>query len=163
MNNLQVTPEGIKLIHSFEKCVLKAYKCPAGKWTIGWGNTFYENGKPVKQGDVITQERADKLFEAILSGFVKMAQKAITSNVTASQFSAFVSALYNVGPGEPGKKAGLIWLLDGRPSTLLRKINANPNDPAIRQQFLAWVSPGSGYENGLRRRRKAEADLYFNA
>lgn len=163
MTVLKTTAEGIKLIHSFEECRLQAYKCPADKWTIGWGNTYYEDGSPVRPGQVITQERADELFANILPGFEAMARKAITAPITGNQFSAFVSALYNVGPGRPGVKGGLIKLEDGRPSTLLKRINANPNDPTIRNAFLMWVSPGTEFTNGLRRRRKEEAALYFKA
>ena len=158
---MKTNEQGIKILHEFESCRLKAYKCPAGVWTIGWGNTFYEDGKPVKEGDTITQQRADHLFEAILAGFESIALKAITSKVNTNQFAAFVSALYNIGGG--GKtKSGLIRLTNGNPSTLLRKINANPNDPTIRDEFMKWVSKGSAFERGLTRRRAAEANLYFS-
>jgi len=158
---MKTNAKGIKLLHDFESCRLKAYLCPAKKWTIGWGNTFYEDGSPVREGDVITQTRADKLFEIILSGFENMASKAIVSKVNSNQFSAFVTALYNIGHG--GKtKSGLIKLTNGNPSTLLRKINENPSDPTIKDEFMKWVSAGTSFTNGLIRRRKAEADLYFS-
>ena len=52
---------GREKIESFEGCVLKAYKArPAEKyWTIGYGHY----GPDVKEGDVITKERADELFK----------------------------------------------------------------------------------------------------
>lgn len=157
----KTNPKGINILHEFESCRLKAYRCPAGIWTIGWGNTFFENGTPVKEGDAITQQRADSLFLFVLARFEDQAQKAITSEVNENQFSAFVSALYNIGAGS-SQKSGLIRLKDGQPSTLLRKINANPNDLTIRDEFLKWVSPGTAFTNGLRRRREAEANLYFS-
>ena len=46
-----MTDKGIELIKYFEGCKLEAYKCPAGKWTIGIGATYYTDGTPVKQGD----------------------------------------------------------------------------------------------------------------
>jgi lysozyme len=159
--SLKTNKAGIKILHDFESCKLKAYKCPAGVWTIGWGNTTYENGQPVKEGDVITQQRADSLFSFILAGFEDQANKAITSSVNENQFSAFVSALYNIGVGS-SRKSGLIRLKTGAPSTLLAKINRNPSDPTIRDEFMKWVSAGTSFENGLRRRRAAEANLYFS-
>ena len=54
---MKIGTEGIKLIKSFEGCVLSAYKCPAEIWTIGWGHT-----KDVYEGMTITQEEADSLF-----------------------------------------------------------------------------------------------------
>lgn len=158
---MKTNAAGIKILHEFESCKLKAYKCPAGVWTIGWGNTFYEDGSRVKEGDVITQERADSLFLFILTRFEEQARRAITSNVNDNQFSAFVSALYNIGPGS-AQKSGLIRLKNGQPSTLLKMINLNPNTPGIRDQFMLWISKGTPYERGLRRRRAAEADLYFS-
>lgn len=44
----------VALISKAEGCRLKAYKCPAGVWTIGWGRT-----ERVRRGDTCTQERAD--------------------------------------------------------------------------------------------------------
>ena len=46
-------------------------------------------------------------------------------------------------------------------STLLKKVNANPNDPTIRYEFMKWISKGTIFEKGLRKRRKEEADMYF--
>ena len=157
---MKTNAKGIKLLHDFESCRLTAYKCPAGVWTIGWGNTFYENGLSVKEGDKITQERANNLFLFVLAKFEDQARLAITSNVNENQFSAFVSALYNIGPGS-SKKSGLIRLKTGVPSSLLKLINFNPNAAGIRDHFMTWVSKGSAFEKGLTRRRKAEADLYF--
>lgn len=159
---MKTNQKGIALIHSFEDCILTAYQCPAKVWTIGWGNTFYEDGKPVKQGDVITQERADQLFANVLDKFENQLFNALQDVVLAgNQFSALVSFLYNVGPGSV-QKDGLIRLRTGQPSTLLRKVNFNPKDLSIRDEFMKWVSKGSISENGLTRRRKAEADLYFS-
>ena len=77
---------GIKLIHSFETCVLKPYRCPAGIPTIGWGNTFYEDGTKVTMKDPpITQERADKLFEHILKDFEKYVDSYCIDTVNQNQ------------------------------------------------------------------------------
>ena len=45
MKVTKTSEEGIELIKSFEGLVLKPYKCSAGVPTIGYGNTFYENGR----------------------------------------------------------------------------------------------------------------------
>lgn len=162
MQNKKTNATGRALIKKYESLELTAYLCPAKKWTIGYGNTFYEDGTPVKKGDTITPERAEKLFSNILSDFEKKANAAITSDVTDNQFAAFVSVLWNNGPGAKGKKSGVVVLKNGNPSTLLRRINANPNDPKIGAAFLSWCSPGSSFENGLRKRRAAEYKLYIS-
>ena len=51
-----------ELIKKWEGLSLKAYKCPAGVWTIGYGTTFYPDGSKVKEGDTCTKEEADGLL-----------------------------------------------------------------------------------------------------
>lgn len=147
---MTVNKEGLKLIKSFEGCRLAAYKCPAGVWTIGYGNTFYEDGTKVKEGDKISQERADELFANILEKkFAEPVRKLLTKTLNNNQFSAIVSFAYNLGTGNL------------KSSTLLKKVNANPADASIRTEFGKWVKAGGKVLQGLVRRRAAEADLYF--
>jgi len=56
---MTITQDAIDLMHRYEGLRLDAYLCPANVWTIGYGNTFYENGAKVKQGDKITKQRAN--------------------------------------------------------------------------------------------------------
>jgi lysozyme len=146
---MKLNDAGIKLMHDFEGCKLTAYLCPANKWTIGYGNTYYENGKPVKQGDSITQERANQLFENIAQDFAKRVRALLRVIINENQFSALVSFAYNAGVANLNK------------STLLRKVNANPADPTIDTEFLKWDKANGKVLAGLTRRRKAESKLYF--
>ena len=157
--NYRASLIGKQLIKKFEKCILKAYKHKGDRWTIGWGNTFYEDGTPVKEGDVITKERADRLFNNVLSMFENDVNFLLSSTVVKQwQFDSLVSFAYNVGSDidQDLKPEGL------GDSTLLKLVKKNPNNPMIRNEFMKWTSPGSAFENGLRIRRKEEADLYFN-
>ena len=147
---MKVSQVGIKLIQTFESCRLQAYQDSKAIWTIGWGNTQYENGIRVKKGDVLTQQRADELFATILISFEYGVNKRVGASVTQGMFDALVSFSYNLGLGNLAK------------STLLKKVNANPSDATIRTEFMKWVNKGSSFEKGLTRRRKAEADLYFS-
>jgi lysozyme len=147
---MKVNKEGIELLHHFESCKLEAYLCPAKVWTVGWGNTRYEDGTPVKLGDKITQERADELFLNILNTFEKGVASRVKKELNSNQFSALVCIAYNIGLGNFGA------------STLLKRVNANPSDPDIRNQFGVWNKSKGVVLNGLVRRRKAEADLYFS-
>lgn len=137
------------LIRKFEGCYLKAYKCSANKTTIGYGNTFYEDGSAVKMGDIITQDRADSLFLIILNDFAAKVKPLIKVQVNDNQFGALLSFAYNCGVGSLSK------------STLLKKVNANPNDASISLEFAKWDKAGGKVLLGLTRRRKAESDLYF--
>ena len=146
---MKVNKLGIDMMHHFEGCRLQAYQCSAKVWTIGWGNTYYQDKKPVKQGDKVTQDQADELFEMIMNEFAIEVRNALTKEVNENQFSALVCFAYNVGIGNLKK------------STLLRKVNVNPNDETIALEFAKWNKAGGKVLNGLVRRRKAEADLYF--
>ena len=142
---MKINEKGLDLIKSFEGLRLEAYLCPAGVWTIGYGHT-----KGVKKGMKITKEKADELLMEDLQKFQKGVEK-LTSKVelTDNQFSALVSFAFNLGLGN----------LEN--STLLKKVNRNPNDETIRNEFMKWIYAGGKPLEGLKRRRKHEADLYF--
>ena len=146
---MNITPQARALIRKYEGCRLTAYLCPANKWTIGWGSTFYEDGSVVKKGDKITQERADKLFISLLDKFAAELCPTITAKINDNQFAALLSFAYNAG------------ITRFRNSTLRRLVNANPNNAAIRDEFMKWVNRGTPSERGLTRRRTEEANLYF--
>jgi lysozyme len=148
---MKLNESGKSLIKSFEGCRLTSYKCSANHDTIGYGNTFYEDGTKVKPGDKITQERANELFEIIAKDFADKVKPLIKKDLTENNFSAIVSFAYNVGVGNL------------KSSTLLKKVNINPSDETIRAEFMKWVRAGGKELTGLKRRRKAEADLYFKA
>lgn len=148
---MKVSDKGIALLHKFEGCKLEAYLCPAKVWTIGYGNTFYLDGTPVKEGDKITQEQANELFKNILVNFEKCVLKALgKTKVNQNQFDALVSLTYNIGCGAMAK------------STVMRLTKANPNDPAIANAFLMWNKIKGKVSNGLQRRRAAENELYYS-
>lgn len=129
--------------------VLKPYLCPAGIWTIGVGCTFYENGAPVKKDDPpISKERAISLFKNLLSKFEAVVNKNVKKTLSQNQFDALVSFVFNVGNGAFIK------------STLLKRVNANPSDPAIGLEFAKWRNVNGKPHKGLEARRKREYQLY---
>ncbi|SDK34919.1 lysozyme [Catalinimonas alkaloidigena] len=154
---MQLNSQGIALIRSFEKFEPQAYLCPAGCWTLGWGNTRWENGRPVKPGETITRERAERLFHYWLDRFSDDVRSLLKVKVNENQFSALVSFAYNVGSDIDADD-----IAEGLgDSTLLKRVNANPSDPAIAAEFAKWKRSNGHVLNGLVRRRAAEATLYF--
>ena len=147
-----INQAGIDLIQRYEQCVLTAYRNDAAEpWTIGCGNTYYADGQPIKQGDTLTQSQADTLFLTILNrDFVRPVDEAVTSSINANQFSALCSLSYNIGTGA------------FRRSTLLTLVNINPDDSAIRMEFMRWNKAFGRVLQGLTNRRRAEANLYFS-
>lgn len=140
---MKTSDKGIGLIKRFEGLRLKAYLCPAGKPTIGYGHT-----KGVKLGDVITEEEAEQL---LLEDLIVVENEINKHNldINQNQFDALVSFVYNVGVG------------NFRTSTLLKKIKANPNDKTIANEFKRWVYSNGKRLPGLVKRREEEAKLYF--
>ena len=90
---------GINLIKKYEGCKLTAYLYPALVWTIGFGNTFYEDGTKVKEGDTITKQRAEDLLKFILVGFEKNVDTFCIDSINQNQFDAILSFCYNCGVG----------------------------------------------------------------
>lgn len=141
--------EGKKLIKDFEGLKLEAYLDVGGVPTIGYGTIKYPNGNRVKIGDKITKEQADEYFESDIKYFTKNVSKAVSANLNSNQFSALVSFTYNLGIGNLSK------------STLLKRVNLNPNDPEIANEFAKWINVNGKPVNGLKRRRQEESKLYF--
>ena len=141
---MKTSQKGIDLIKAFEGLSLKAYICPAGIATIGYGHT--EN---VVQGQRITEQIAEDLLKADLSDTEQGVSRLVRRKLSQYQFDALVSFVYNCGTGNFLK------------STLLKKVRINPNDPTIAAEFAKWIHAGGKPLEGLRRRRLAEAELYF--
>lgn len=147
---MKLNTAGYRLICRFEGFSSKPYLCSAKVPTIGYGNTYYQNGKRVTLLDKpITELEAFEMFKTIADKFAAKVSELVTAPLDQSQFNAVVSLTYNIGPANFAK------------STLLRKINFNHNDPSIRAEFLKWNKAGGQVLKGLTIRRKAESEIYF--
>jgi lysozyme len=150
MKIFKASQKGIDLIKQFEGLKLKAYKCPAGIPTIGYGNTYYPNGTKVKLTDApITKEKAEELLKFIVTPYEKAVDTFCRDDINQNQFDALVSLAYNIGVGNLQK------------STLIKKVNINPNDSSIKAEFAKWNKAAGKVLLGLTRRREAESNLYF--
>jgi lysozyme len=141
---MKTSQKGIDLIKSFEALVLKSYLCPAGKLTIGYGHT-----KDVVAGTRITEPQAEEFLREDLEESEQYVSKYVKRKLTQYQFDALVSFVFNCGVGNFLK------------STLLKKVKINSNDQSIAIEFSKWIHADGKPLEGLRRRRKAEAELYF--
>jgi GH24 family phage-related lysozyme (muramidase) len=140
-----------KIVREFEGCVLNAYRCPAGIWTIGWGSTTID-GKAVREGQAISQAQADAQLDTDLQRFYDALVRAIPAvgGWSSNRAAALVSWVYNVGVGAM------------QDSTLRRRILAGEHPPAVVQQELPRWNRADGVElPGLTRRRAAEVALFL--
>lgn len=151
-----VPKSGLDLIKKFEGIELHAYPDPltgGEPWTIGYGSTFYANGTKVKKGDKITQQQAD--FELVANckkSFLPPLQKIPYYNdMDNFQKGALLSFAYNLGAGFYG----------ARNFETITRVLKNKEWGSMRKALVLYVNPGSNVTEGLRRRRNAEADVWF--
>lgn len=138
----RISETGLALIKQWEGLRLRAYRCPAGVWTIGYGHTGN-----VRAGMEITEEGADALLVSDLATFERAVARAVKVPLTQHQFDALVSFAFNVG------------VEAFRKSTLLRKLNAL-DYAAVPGELAKWVHAGGRKLDGLVNRRAAEAGLW---
>ncbi|MGL5787523.1 MAG: lysozyme [Bacteroidales bacterium] len=141
---MKISEKGIQLIKEFEGCRLTAYKCQAGRWTIGYGHT----GRWVIEGLSITQKQAEEWLIVDCNQVIKLLRAEYIGPLRQCQLDALISLGFNIG----------VEAL--RSSTLMRKLKRNTNDPTIVEEFNRWVYVKGVVSNGLVRRRAAEAKLY---
>lgn len=153
-----IGPEGLELIKQKEGFKANPYLCPARVATIGYGATYYPKnysvvalrGKRVTLNDpAISEETACVLLKTMLKSYEQGVNSFTRDDINQNQFDALTSFAYNLGTGA----------LKG--SNLLKKVNKNPNDLSIREEFLKWVYANGKLLKGLQVRRVQEANLYF--
>ena len=139
-----ISKNGLDLIKHFESLQLKAYKCSANVWTIGYGHT-----KNVKEGDRISQDQANCFLMQDLYSVERAIVRLVKVKLNLNQFDALCSLIFNIGISAFNK------------STLLAKLNTGDYVGAA-EQFRRWNKVNNVVMAGLVRRRQAEEDL-FNA
>jgi lysozyme len=147
-----ITMVGVSMIAEYEQgpgggVALRAYRCPAGVWTCGWGETA-----GVGPESRWTKHYADQRFCDSLGERVAAVRAMVTAPATAHQLAALVSLAYNIG------NAGL-----QRSSVLMAH---NRGDPlAAARSFALWnkatVNGALTVLPGLVARRAREAALYL--
>lgn len=147
----------IDLIKSFEGLKFEPYHGeadPLNVFTIGYGTIKYPpnylDGKNVGLNDpAITEDLAEQFLIYYIKQKVAAIDNFVRTDLSDNKYGALISFAYNLGEGAL------------RSSTLLKKVNANPIDTSIRDEFMKWVHSNGEVVAGLQRRRAAEADLYF--
>lgn len=148
--DMVISKAGLDLIKKHEGFRNHPYLCPAGVPTIGYGTTFYPDGTKVTMDDPpVTQLKATEYLLEVVEQFEQGVKSVVTSDITQNQFDALVSFAYNLG------------MANLRRSTLLKKVNENPNDPSIKDEFLRWINANGKPLKGLKKRRNMEAWVYF--
>lgn len=143
---MHISDKGLDLIKRFEGFRDTAYLCPAGVWTIGYGHTH-----DVKEGDTISQDKAEELLREEVAAKYEPIVAANTDSLelTQGQFDALVSFVYNVGA------------YNFETSHLLTHLKAGDIEGAAAQ-FERWNRAGGKVLDGLTARRAAERELFLS-
>lgn len=166
--------KGILFIQNEEGCRLNAYQDKGGVWTIGYGNTYYLDGTPVKGGDTILQSGANALFEKLTPIYESTVNTI--PNLLQNQFNACTSLCWNIGH-EAFTTSSLYKKLISDPNSPDRINTVDMTDIHVQQQikikeldsihlityyFLLWHNDAGMFDIDLFNRRWREALMYFN-
>ena len=146
-----VSKNGLDLIKEFESFKSKPYLCPSQKATIGFGSTYYPDGKKVTlQDKEITEEKAFEILEYIANkDFGSNINKVVKVPLNQNQFDALVSLIYNIGSTQ---------FVGG---TVDDKLNAGNTSAAI-ETWKKYRFDNGKVVSGLVNRRNAEVALFLS-
>jgi lysozyme len=147
---LKTSKKGMEFIRKYEGFRAKKYTCAGGFPTIGIGTVIDTKAEEWLLTATITESQAYDLLQKDLAQFERVVNSSVIKPITQNQFDALISFVYNMGPNAFKK------------STLLKKVNLNPIDPLIADEFRKWRKAGGKINDGLVKRREAEIALYFS-
>lgn len=147
---MRISERGIDFIKKFEGCDLTAYRNAGEQYlTIGYGHY----GADVRNGQTITQAEADILLRNDLNNYyVPYVERyknegLIIFDLNQNMIDALTSFAYNNGVGEGGLKT----LVRGR------------DKMTVANKMLEYYHSGSPiHDEGLKRRRRAERELFLS-
>lgn len=139
---MKASGNALELIKKFEGCKLRAYDCPAGVCTIGYGHT-----EGVYSGMTISQDDAERFLQQDVEKVEKVINASVLVPLNQNQYDALVSFVFNVGA-----QAFLR-------STLLARLNYGAFK-VVPYEFNRWVHIGGQFSLGLQNRRNAEVALF---
>lgn len=139
----------LPLIKEFEGFRSAPYADMVGVPTIGYGSTYYSDGRRVSLSDpsISEAQASELLVDRIRKDFLPTVQSSCPNLQTRNQVAALISFTYNLGA----------TALHG--STLRKKVEACDFTGAS-EEFLKWDMAGGREVAGLKRRRCAEKDLF---
>jgi len=139
----------VRLIKQFEGFSAKAYLCPAGKWTIGYGQVVGKQNVPdvtESQAEVWLRDEAKKI-----DSFLSTQLPGV--KLSDDQRGALISFVYNVG------------MSAFKHSTLKKRLLAGASDAEIAEAWRMWkkitVDGKKQTSKGLVKRRALEIGAYL--
>ena len=154
INDTAVIAAALPIIREFEGFKPKAYLCPSGIPTIGYGTTVYPNGHSVQLSDQeITRKEGESYLCHDAAQKLNAIQNAWAREPTINQAAAMLSLSYNIG------------VVALRSSTVVRRFNDGDIKGAA-DAFLMWDKINDHgrlvVSDGLKHRRQAERALFLS-
>lgn len=145
----EMSPNGINLLKSFERCVLHPYNDGYGYMTIGWGHLI----KPGEHFTTITQQQADDMFIEDIKPYETTVSYSVQVPINQNQFDALVDFTYNEGQG---------GFLHSSVLEFLNKKQYQTAADALTMYNKVHVNGKLVTSNGLTKRRAAERGLFLS-
>ena len=149
------SPKGFLFIKGYEGLAQYAYNIGDGVMTIGYGCTDAYDGDnyvTLKANEPVSDELASEIMAgSFVSGSGVPLKNSLANDgisVTANEFDAILSFVYNAGLGS--------WLNSSIRSCLL----IGDKNGAYTAWLTQNIMSGSQFEAGLRARRQAEANIF---
>ena len=144
-----VSSRGLAIIKEFEGFRAKAYKCAAGKWTIGYGTTDADKsitGVTIKAGMTISKQKATEWLKKSVDHKYGRNVNSFDNKYhwTQNEFDALVSFAYNIG------------------SINQLCANGKRTKGQIADAMLKYVKANGRTLPGLVKRRKKERALFLS-
>lgn len=146
---MKISAQSLELIKRHEGLRLKAYLCPAGLLTVGYGHLVREHDG-IKLGQTISQQTANKFLIEDVAWAENAVTRFVNHQLAPHQFGAIVSFVFNVGQTTFTR------------SSVLRFLNER-NYPKAMIYLEKYIYGGRKKLKGLITRRAAERRLFESA
>ena len=149
------TPNGFLFIKGYEGLAQYAYNIGDGVMTIGYGCTDAYDGDNytvLKANEPVSDELASEIMaQSLVSNYGVPLKNSLASDgltVSANEFDAILSFVYNAGLGS--------W----RDSDIRTSLLKSDKEGAYQAWLTQNIMEGTQFEEGLRARRQAEANIF---
>lgn len=157
ISKLHISKKGIEIIKKYESYYSCTYVDPGTRGlpiTGGYGSVILK-GKPLKLGQCYSKEVWEEQLQKDLIRFENYVKRYVRVPLNINQFSALVSLIYNIGPGNFSS------------STFLKRLNQK--DYKGCADAMTWFNKGGSKSNGtfrimkgLVKRRHTEKEFFLS-
>lgn len=143
-----VSQKGIDLIKHYEGFMPKAYICPTGHLTIGYGTVIDTPAEQWMRTATLSLEQGEQILAGELHFYETQVFKLVPKEIKQHQFDSLISFAFNLGVNAL------------KNSTLLKVIKSDGDPSVIESEFRKWCHGNGEVLPGLQKRRNSESILF---